>query len=62
MSDTWLSWDELAQRLDADTLRRLRPHLTHTGDGGQLIVEADRLDELLELVELERSACDGGRQ
>ena len=61
MSDTWLSRAELVQRLDADTLRRLRPHLTHTGDGGQPIVEADRLDDLLGLVELERSARDDGR-
>jgi hypothetical protein len=36
--------------LDADTLRRLRPHLTHTGSDGQPCVEADRLDDLLQLL------------
>jgi hypothetical protein len=47
----WLSWSDLQCLLDPDTLRWLRPLLTHTGLDGQPCVEQDRLDELLRLLE-----------
>jgi hypothetical protein len=49
-ADDWLSWSDLRDLLDADTLRRLRPHLTHTGLDGQPCVERDRLDDLVRLL------------
>jgi hypothetical protein len=50
VSDGWLSWSDLHRLLDADTLRQLRPHLTHTGLDGQPCVEAERLAEMLQLI------------
>jgi hypothetical protein len=50
-SGGWLSWSDLQQVLDPDSLRRLRQHLTHTGLDGQSCVEAERLAELLELLD-----------
>jgi hypothetical protein len=46
----WLSWSELQQLLDGETLRRLRPHLTPTGLDGLPCIEQDRLDDLLGLL------------
>jgi hypothetical protein len=47
----WFSWSDLQQLLDPDTLRRLLPHLTHTGLDGEPCVEAERLAEWLELLD-----------
>jgi hypothetical protein len=52
-TDGWLSWSDLQRLLAPDTLRRLQPHLTHTGLDGQPCVEQDRLDGLLRLLEQE---------
>jgi hypothetical protein len=49
----WISWSELQQLLDTDTLQQLRPHLTHTGLDGQPCVERDRLGELLTMLDQE---------
>jgi hypothetical protein len=49
----WVSWSELESLLDADTVADLRPYLTHTGLDGQPCVDADRLQDLLGLLEQE---------
>jgi hypothetical protein len=56
-ADDWLSWSDLQCLFDADTLRRLRPHLTHTGLDGRPCVEAVPLDDLLRLL-----GRDGGAE
>jgi hypothetical protein len=54
--DDWVYRDELTARLTPDTLRRLRPHLHHRDFDGSPCVEAERLEELLQLLRVEGDA------
>lgn len=52
-ADGWIGWTELEAALDTALLTQLRPHLTHTGLDGLPCIEAERLQELLGLRDVE---------
>jgi hypothetical protein len=59
MSDTWVSWDEVAEEFGETLARRLAAHTDHRDLQGTPCWERERLEELLELVASEVTGSDG---